>query len=166
MDTTYVDKITGRVKGKFTKIPNFVISKKLLSDGSFRTYATLKSYKIGNNKVFPSVLTLADSRGRSRKSISNHLNQLKHNGLISTQRRGFSKSNSYTFTDEDYPIKKESISEKNYTSLRKETTQLIRKELLPNNIKIKNTEFNKSDKSSNKGIEQCRETLRGLGLKR
>lgn len=115
----------------FTQIPNFLIKDKKLSDPEFRTYALLKSYKYGDKgNVFPSQATLAEVRGKSRKSIIGHIHSLKAKGIIDFKRRGYSQSNLYRF-----------ISEENYTSNVKESSPEKLQNLHTKNTESNNTEF-------------------------
>lgn len=82
---------------QFTKVINSLIEDKNLSDSAFRTLLVLMSFKFNDNKVFPSIKTIAKYRGKSKTSIINHLNTLRKFGYIRTTKRGFCFSNLYEF---------------------------------------------------------------------
>lgn len=124
---------------KFTQIPNWIILKRDLSDASFRTYVVLKSFKFGSKNPFPSQTTLAGLRDKSKKSIIEHLKDLRILELISYKKRGFSSSNQYQFIgEESYTDDSEEI----VTPKEKETAPLNSQNLQPNNTEFNNTKIN------------------------
>ena len=136
----------------FTQVPNFIINNKDVPDGALRTYLLLKSYKYGSSNVFPSQATLARLRGKSKKTIINHLKLLKAKGLISYKKRGFSASNKYQFIGEENYTNEEINSNRNYTSKVKKSSSLSLRKLQPNNTKINNYETNNSFLKKDRGL--------------
>lgn len=141
----------------FTQTPNFIINNKGIPDGAFRTYMLLKSYKYGSSKVFPSQSTLANTRGKTKKTIINHLKVLRAKGLIIYKKRGFSASNQYEFiSGENYTIGTNG-GEKKYPSKVKQTSPLSLQKLQSNNTKLNNTEINnKNENKKNRGLERIK----------
>jgi len=143
------------MKRNFTQIPNAIITNKNLPDGAFRTYTLLKSFKYGSGSVFPSQMTLAKIRGKSKRTIINHLKTLRSNKLITYKKRGFSASNQYFISEENY-TNGETNSEIGYISKVTKTSPLLLQKVQPNNIKTKNTKSNNMDKkeATRKGLEK------------
>jgi hypothetical protein len=71
----------------FVQIPVVVLRDSRLSAGAILTYATLLMYARQDQKCWPGTERLGMDRGVSRRSITNHLSELKGVMLISTERR-------------------------------------------------------------------------------
>lgn len=69
-----------------------------LSDGAFRTYATLLGHDLGNG-VFPSIETLARERHISHRAAQAHVLEIRRAGLVTVTRRGLGKTNVYEIVD-------------------------------------------------------------------
>lgn len=147
------------MKKNFTQISNDIICNKKIPDGAFRTYLLLKSYKYGYNDVFPSQETLAKKRGKSKKTIINHLKALRSLKKITYKRRGYSASNKYEFISEEKYTNDTKISEVNDISKVKKCSPHLLQKIQPNNTEIKNTKINKN-------WEQVRQKIIELGLKK
>lgn len=136
----------------FTQIENSRIENRDISDGAFRTYLVIRSFKYGNKgRIFPSLKTIADRRGKSIRAIETHLDELRKGGWIKTSKRGYSMSSQY-----------ELIGVENFTPKWNKSSPQYGRKLPPNNIKDKNTE----DKNripfgtfNFKGLEQMRNEL-------
>lgn len=89
------------IKKGFTQIDTKWIFDQNLSDGAFRTLATLKSYQYGGGKIFPAQKTMAEERGKTKTTIINQLNELTNKKYIEKKRRGYSKSNEYTIINQN-----------------------------------------------------------------
>ena len=144
----------------FTQIPNEVVFNTEVSDGAFRTYVALKSFKYGQGQVFPSERTISKQRNKTTRTIINHIKELKLSGLISYKKRGFSASNSYKFNEENNFSNEASLQENKFTSIEKVDSPLIRNSLHTKNTEIKNTKIN------NIGIEILRKRMEELRLKK
>ncbi len=126
----------------FTQISNSIIKDTSLSDGAFRTYILLKSYKFTSNEIFPAQLTLAMLRGVTRETISHHIKELLDKKYIKRKKRGFSKTNSYLLIRETSFTISNDISEDYFTNEGKSTSQIKCNNLHANNTKGKNTKNN------------------------
>jgi len=113
----------------FTQIENIKIDDSNISDGAFRTYMAIRSYKYGNHDVFPSIKSIAKKRGKSIKTITTHLNELRLKGWIKTKKRGYSMSNLY-----------ELVGVENFTPKWRFPSIQYRRKLQPNNTRDNNTE--------------------------
>jgi hypothetical protein len=81
--------------GGFTQIPNVVLRDPDLSAPAKCVYALLLSYAWDNASCFPGQSKLAEDMGYSERAIRTVLNELRANGLISWERRGFASTNLY-----------------------------------------------------------------------
>lgn len=137
-----------KLKKDFTQIPNILIKDPIVSDGAFRTYVLLYSFKYAEDgKVFPSQKKLAFQRDTSIKTINNHLKELKKVGLINWRRRGFNMSNQYNFVNifannEDNFNNATDSKEKNVDIDKKNSSNLSLQKLQPNNTETKKTNIN------------------------
>lgn len=129
----------------FTQIENSITKNAHISDGAFRTYVILKSFKFGTSNVFPSQETIAKLRGKSKKTIIEHLKMVKGAGLITYKKRGFSASNQYLFIDEENFTNGLVNSKKNFNARVTKTSQLKSQKLQPNNTETNNTETKHRD---------------------
>lgn len=145
----------------FTQIENAIIKNSKIPDGAFRTYSVLKSFKYGSGNVFPSQKTIAELRGKSEKTIIEHLKILKKAGLISYKKRGFSASNQYFFINEENFTNGADISVKNFSTRVKKPSQLKLQKPQPNNTKIKNTQ-NKHREVMKRRLPELRANLARL----
>lgn len=69
-----------------------------LSDGAYRTLAILHYFWQQKKRAYPSLETLAKLRGKSQRTISEHLAELEEKGIISRARR--MGTSSLTFLEE------------------------------------------------------------------
>lgn len=81
----------------FIQMPNEILCHENLSDESFRTLCVLLTFKFKNSPTFPSLKTISLRRNRCRNSILTHIKELKKLGIITYKKRGYSKSNEYSF---------------------------------------------------------------------
>ena len=137
------------MKKGFTQLPNNIIFNKRVSDGAFRTYAVLKSFKYGKRgRSFPSQQWVARLRVKSRETVNRHVQSLARLGLLRVKKRGYSSSNEYSFNCDD-----------NVTSTVTSSSPQKLGKLYTNNTKVNNTKFNK-------GMQLLRRKLEEKGLKR
>lgn len=129
----------------FTIIANAILKNTDISDGAFRTYVVLKSFKYGDGRVFPSQIYLASIRGKSVKTIITHLKELKSLGLINYVKRGYSASNEYFFNIEENDTNVSVIFEKFFNLGEKKTSPQSLQKTQSNNTEIKHIETNKTD---------------------
>lgn len=165
MDTRPMSKTIKEASQRFVKTPYWILTRAGLSDGAFRTYLVIRSFKFKNNKVFPSVKTLAIIRGKSQKAISIHLGELRDKKIIKTKRLGFSKSNLYTLIEEENDTNDGSIAAKNDASLRQNTTVQNGQKLPPNNNETKKIQINNYDKNRRERTIQLRKQAHKLAGK-
>lgn len=153
------------MKKDFTQIPNNVTKNEKLSDGAYRTYVLLLSYKFSaTTRVYPSHKTLSKLRGTDPRTIGNHLNELRTNRLVSWKRRGFSSTNEYVFIMED-KFRNDGINkESKLPYVSKKSTYMLRKDFLGNNIDVNNTKDKNID-SVSKIIETTRKKYEFLRTK-
>jgi DNA-binding transcriptional ArsR family regulator len=71
-----------------------------LSDGAYRTLSILHYFWQQKKRAFPSLETLAKLRGKSERTVSEHLAELTEKGIISRARRMGTSSMTYL---EDLP---------------------------------------------------------------
>lgn len=143
----------------FTQIPNSIITNKDISDGAFRTYTILRSFKFYDGKVYPPQEMLAEIHDVSVRTIHNHIKELKECGLITYKRKGYSGVYFYTIIEEDNCQNENPVKEKDFISIGKNVSLQSGKNVLPNNTETKNTKIN------NTGIISLRKKLEKLGLK-
>lgn len=79
----------------FTKLPNAILFAPNLSPASKTLYLLLINYAGNKSYCWPSQSKLATDLGVSTKSIGRWLDELTSHGLITTRRRGQTKSNVY-----------------------------------------------------------------------
>jgi DNA-binding transcriptional MocR family regulator len=145
-----------KIKGGFTQIRNSTINNTKIPDGAFRTYIVLKSFKYGLNNVFPSEKTLAELRGKSKKTIIEHLKKLRLLKLISYKKRGFSASNQYEFISEGNFTNESNIGNENCISKVKNISPLLLQEFQSNNTKLNNNELNNTEEENKRLLRQKR----------
>lgn len=92
-----------------------------------------------NNKAFPSQQTLADDLGRSPRYIRSCLKVLHKQDLINWTRRGFAKSNLYTFNEELYYHTDNTNRNSNSHQSGDTFPSNVGTQLPPNVIQLKNT---------------------------
>lgn len=138
----------------FSQILNPLIRDNKIPDGVFRTYLVLKTYQFGNSNVFPSQETLAKIRGKSKKSIINHLKTLKSIGLLSYRKRGFSASNIYSFIGESNYTNEDINNNNKILSIEKNNSPLLLQELQSNNTKINNNKIDNIDEFQNEVVSK------------
>lgn len=145
------------MKRDFTQIQNSLIKNSKLSDGAFRTYLLLLSYKFTEStRVYPSQRTLAGLRNVTVKTIQNHLAELKHNNFVFWKRKGYSTTNEYVFDIYDKHQVNDLTGENSFAKVSKKSTFKLRNSLLTNNININNTK-DKNIRVENKVIEKIRQ---------
>ncbi len=94
---------TGKIRinlyGKYTGsfIPDWLDEWKGIAGGAKRVYGKLVQFAGKNGKTFPSQKWLARKHGTSRQAVNTHIAELKENGLIETESRGYGRSLSYYF---------------------------------------------------------------------
>lgn len=166
MEMENLNRIEMKMKKRFVKASYLILTNKDITDGEYRTYLVIMSHKIGNNKAFPSIPTIAGIRGRSERAISTHIAGLRRKKCISYKRMGFSGPNTYDFIEEENCVNGDSIQEENCHSKVKEITLLCREELPPNKINVNETLLNKEIKNKDDGFEDFREKVTELGIKK
>jgi DNA-binding transcriptional MocR family regulator len=131
----------------FSQIPNAMIRDPQISDGAFRTLLVLITFRYRSNNVFPSQQTIAKHRGKSKKTIINHLKTLKLKGLIDYKKRGYSASNQYFFIGEEkYTIDNKDVEDNDTSKVKKTSSQKLQI-LQPNNNKINDIKHNNNVKN-------------------
>lgn len=143
----------------FTQIQNSIIINRDLSDGAFRTYTILKSFKFYDGMVYPPQEMLAEIHGVSKRTIHNHIKELRKSSLITYKRKGYSGVYFYKIIEEDNCHNENLVKEISFTSFRKKSSSQSGKIVPPNNTEVKNTKIN------NTGIISLRTKLEKLGLK-
>lgn len=140
----------------FTIIPNQVLEQSQLSVQSRYLYCVLLKHCGKNDYCFPSQITLGKTLGCSDRNIRTLLAELIQNELISKQRRGWNRSNTYyvvkLLETDRIPSTYHSGSEvpvHNETAVPPKSTYLITKD---------------NNKYSLKGKEQCRKNLESIGI--
>ncbi|MFH2062275.1 MAG: hypothetical protein ABIJ43_04800 [Candidatus Beckwithbacteria bacterium] len=147
----YID----RTKG-FTQINNEIIFDSRVSNGEFRTYVLLKSFKFGSKgKSFPSQQTVASLVDQTRETVNMHVGRLIKLGYISAKRRGYSSSNEYCFICDNNLT---NDSNKNITSSVRKNSYHMLDNRHTNNTKENNTETNNIDfKVTHNGLKKVLE---------
>lgn len=88
----------------FTQIPNALFRASKLTIQARYLYCVLRKYCWGKEFCFPDQVTLGEDLGISSRQVSEYINELIRNGLITKFRRGY-KSNTYIlvtdFGDDD-----------------------------------------------------------------
>jgi hypothetical protein len=142
----------------FTVIPNQVFGESQLSIQSRYLYCVLLKHCGKNDFCFPSQITLGKILGCSDRNIRTLLAELIQSELISKQRRGWNRSNTYyvvKLLDTDrIPSSYHSGSKvpvHNETPVPPKSTYLKTKD---------------NNKYSLKGLESCRRTLEEKGIKK
>lgn len=79
----------------FTKLPNAILFAPKLSPASKTLYLLLVNYSRQDGHCFPGQQRMAEDLGVSRKSIGKWLQELSRFGLITSKRRGLTKTNVY-----------------------------------------------------------------------
>jgi len=166
MDIHEINQAVKNIGERFTKVPNFIVARKDLSDGAFRTYVVIRSFKFNENEVFPGLERLSLMRGKTKRTISNHIRELQNKGLLKAERRGFAKTNTYSFIGEENFINEYLVGAKNFAPEENKSSSLSGKKFPPNNTKNNKTKINKREKSIKKGIELLRDTVHRLGIKK
>lgn len=145
-------------KPSFTQVDSLWINDTNLSDGAFKTLVVLKSFDYGTNKIFPSIKTIAQKRGKTITCINNHLKELRKKSYISTQRRGYSESNLYTILKQNHFVENETKQNKN-TPINNNFYHQKTKKVEPNNI-TNNTNLNiNKEKMNTEQWEESKEKL-------
>lgn len=144
------------MKKGFTQIENTLITDKKLTDGEFRTYLLLRSYKFTRETmVYPSEAVLAARRGKTVRTLITHLKGLSNKGYIKFHRRGFNKTNLYEFTGEVL-----------FTSVKQPSSHIEGKKLHSNNTEKNKTLTNKQFESGKRMIEEIRQRYTFLNKKK
>lgn len=147
----------------FTIIPNQIFGQSQLSAQARFLYCVLLKYCGQNEWCFPSQLTLGNILGYSDKHIRTLLNELIEARLVSKERRGWNRSNTYH-------VQKLLDTGRKPTSVPSQTSRFPH---LGNKVPIHNetvvpsinTYLKGKDKRSLKGLEKCRKKLEEMGLK-
>ena len=79
----------------YTQLPNAILRAKNLSPSSKCLYALLLDYARQDGHCFPGQQRMAEDLGVSKKSIGKWLQELSRFGLITSKRRGLTKTNVY-----------------------------------------------------------------------
>lgn len=142
----------------FTIVPNQLFEQSQISVQARYLYCVLLKFCGKNDWCFPSQITLGKIFGCSDRNIRTLLKELIQNELISKQRRGWNRSNTYyvvKLLDTDrIPNSYHSgsvVPIHNETTVPPKSTYLIAKD---------------NNKYSLKGKEQCRKKLESIGLKK
>jgi len=89
------DKALRRFAGGFTAVPNVVLRNSDLSIGAKMAYAMLLSYAWQEEQTFAAQRTMARDLGCAARSIRRWLNELKEQGFVDWEQRGFNRPNTY-----------------------------------------------------------------------
>lgn len=126
----------------FTMIPNNIIRNPKITNAEFRIYVAFKSYGYGDNDSFPSQKTVAEALGITTRALRYSLKSLKDKCRINYKRRGFNKSNVYSF-----PTGRKDTSSQNGIQL-------------PHNNTKNNTSNNYiNEEETRKGLQQIRDLM-------
>ena len=79
----------------FTRVPNFILTKKELSVGAKLAYAMLLKYAWGDDACFPGQTKLAEDMGSGERSVRRYLEELEQAELLQIAQRGLGKTNLY-----------------------------------------------------------------------
>lgn len=155
-------------KAGFTQVPNKITFDNRISDGAFRTFVAIRSYKYGERgKAFPSQETIGKRRGKTRETISKHVKEIKDARLWTVRKRGFSASNEYIFNGKEKLTNSKDRGESELTPIVEILPPLPCQKRHPNKTKENNTEIKKESlkKTRERGKERVRQKLIKLGLK-
>ena len=86
----------------FVNLSQIITDNKLSPPARLLLVILIIKYARNNNNAFPTKETLAKDIGCSSRHIHNLLQELKDCGVTTWERRGFSKSNKYSFNNELY----------------------------------------------------------------
>lgn len=92
----------------FTMVPNSIIRNPKITNAEFRIYVTFSSYGYGDNDSFVSQKLVANVLGITTRAIRYSLKSLKNKCYIGYKRRGFNKSNVYSFPTDRKDISSDS----------------------------------------------------------
>lgn len=140
-------------KEHFVKIPKWVARNSQISPIAKALYMAIKSY----NPSFPSYSRLCKDTGiNSHTTIRKYLIELVHLNLITIQKSGFNRSNTYLIVNS--PFNGVTSQKMKVTSSDFEVNPLHNLESIKNNIKISNKDLKNSlDSDSNeKNPEQIK----------
>lgn len=137
-----------KIKG-FTQIDNRIIKDSRLSNGDFRVYVLLKSYKFTDDPVYPSQSTLASILKIDRCTVNRSIQRLVHLRLIRIERRGFSSSNLYYLDCDEKVTDTEVNSDHSVTSKVAKNTTVIRQKTHIKNTQLNNTKNNNTSAMQN-----------------
>src|SRR6266568_4744904 len=79
----------------FTQVPNFILTKPVLSVGAKLAYAMLLKYAWADDACFPGQNKLATDMGSGERSVRRYLEELEKAGLLEIVQRGLGKTNLY-----------------------------------------------------------------------
>jgi hypothetical protein len=80
-------------------VPNWLLRRKEVTPGAKLCYARLCQFSGENNKCHPRQETLAAELGISARSVGDYLRELRHHGLLESERPGLGRANRYFFLD-------------------------------------------------------------------
>ncbi len=83
----------------FAPVPNWIMRRPELSQGSKLCYGRLAQYAGKDNECFPKLATLGKELGVSESQVKCYITELKQYNLVQVTRRGLGMSNTYTLTD-------------------------------------------------------------------
>lgn len=135
-----------RIEKNYTKVPNEYLYDPDLTASEFRVLTALLSFGWENNPSFPSQEIVSEKLGISPRAIRYTIKKLSDKGYISFKRRGFNKSNEYTFLT----LGKSPSSDMGSA--------------LPANNTIKKTMKNINEEDRSIGMKSIRETLSKKGI--
>lgn len=84
-----------RFHGSF--VPNWLLRRSEVTPGAKLCFARLTQYAGMNGECYPNIDTLAEEIGLSRRQTDRYLAELKRFNLIRAERKGFGRTNRYTF---------------------------------------------------------------------
>lgn len=93
----------------YTKIPNEILSECQLSVLARYLYCVLLKHCGKDDRCFPGQRLLADTVGVSDRQIRRYLSELIKEGIITKQRRGWNRTNTYTVS-RDLDVKRTGTS--------------------------------------------------------
>lgn len=138
----------------YTKIPNEILSSSQLPVGIRYLYCVLLKHCGKDESCFPGQKLLAETLGISDRQIRTYLDQLIKEGLITKQRRGWNRTNTYS-------ISKNLNVDRNHGSYQLSS-------MLPlhdgNSTPPKSTYLKGKGKRSTKGLEKMRKHLIERGI--
>jgi len=79
----------------FVQVPGYIILDPDLNDAAFRTLLVIMQHAWREGECYPGLQRLADMRGKGRRAVMRHIQELEESGHLTKHRRGRGKTNLY-----------------------------------------------------------------------